>query len=281
MFHEKYANCHLHSVYSDAGFTTQQLVKIGKALGYGALVLTDHETDGGCKEFIEYAQKEGLESVSGTEFYGLVDGVNAHLTALDFDQDDPGIRAFIKERCDLMNESTRIKVEKGIEEGVIQGITWNDVTDFAAPGTWICINTVYSVLRHKRIPFDPDEVRRNAFNSPFGKAHRPAYPTAEQVIKVVRKAGGVIALAHPEPDFQRYIGKLVDWGLNGIETSHPDIKKDVVPLTEQAAATYNLYRCGGTDHSGPMSCCGSIYAYPTYDGLTREEFDTLTQRRLG
>ena len=43
----KYANFHMHSTYSDAAFTPEQLVLIGKALGYKALSLTDHETDGG------------------------------------------------------------------------------------------------------------------------------------------------------------------------------------------------------------------------------------------
>ena len=198
MFHNKYANCHLHSVYSDAGFTPNQLVKLGKALGYGALVLTDHETDGGCKEFIEYAQKEGLESVSGTEFYGLVDGFNAHLTALDFDQNDPGLRAFIKDRCDKIYETTRKRVERGIQLGIIQDITWNEISDSAAPGTWVCIDTVFNAMRSKRIPFDPTYVRQNAFKGPEAESFSFPYPMAEQVIKVVRKAGGVIALAHPE-----------------------------------------------------------------------------------
>ena len=46
----KYANLHLHSTYSDAAFTPEQLVLIGKALGYKALCLTDHETDGGAND---------------------------------------------------------------------------------------------------------------------------------------------------------------------------------------------------------------------------------------
>lgn len=43
----KYANLHLHSTYSDASLTPEQLVFIGKSLGYYALALTDHETDAG------------------------------------------------------------------------------------------------------------------------------------------------------------------------------------------------------------------------------------------
>lgn len=281
MFHNKYANCHLHSTFSDAGFTPNQLVKIGKALGYGALALTDHETDGGCREFMEYAQKEGIETVSGAEFYGVVAGHAVHLTALDFDMDDPGIRAFIGKRCDLQYEATRKTVQMGIDNGHIQGITWDDIDAFVAPGMWVCIDTLYNTLRAKRIPFESDQVRKAVFKTPEALALKVGHPSAEEVIRAVRGAGGVIALAHPDPDFQEYIGQLVDWGLNGIETSHPDVLKDVVPLTEQAADTYKLYRCGGTDHSGPMSCCGGIYAYPTFDGLTQEEFEILKERRLG
>jgi DNA polymerase III alpha subunit len=113
----KYANLHLHSTYSDAQFTPEQLVLIGKSLGYYALALTDHETDGGVKKFMAYAKKEGLRSVSGVEFYGKNFGYNFHLTALDFDMENPGIRAFIQNRCDLHMESTRKIFEEGIRIG--------------------------------------------------------------------------------------------------------------------------------------------------------------------
>lgn len=167
----KYANLHLHSTYSDAGFTPHQLVLIGKSLGYKALALTDHETDGG----------------------------------------------------------NRPKV-------------------FKAP-----------------------EVKE--FNFP--------QPDAEEVFKAVRKAGGVIALAHPNARFAEHIEKMVDMGLNGIETGHPNIAPEVLPLAIEAAEEYNLYHCGGTDHDGPMSCCGGKYAYPTFDGISEEHYFELKNRTRG
>ena len=86
----KYGNLHLHSTYSDAQFTPEQLVLIGKSLGYCALALTDHETDGGVKEFQKACEKLGMDSLFGVEFYGTHDGHCPHLVALDFDMDDPG-----------------------------------------------------------------------------------------------------------------------------------------------------------------------------------------------
>ena len=279
----KYANCHLHSTYSDAQFTPAQLVLIGKSLGYRALVLTDHETDGGVKPFMAAAMSEGIQTVSGAEFYGDEGGENLHIVALDYDMDDPGIRAFIQERCDLEAERTRKCLELGLRLGVISGITWNDVLDHVNPGTWICIDSVINTMKAKRVvdtSYDWYRMRMTCFRSPEAKAFSAPIPSAEQVIRIIRKAGGVAGLAHPYKQ-THYVEKLVSYGLNGIEISHPDLYENSAYLALQAADTFNLYHCGGTDHTGPMSGCGGKLAIPVFNGITEEEFTTLKERRLG
>jgi len=279
----KYANCHLHSTFSDAQFTPEQLVLIGKSLGYRALALTDHETDGGVKRFLAAARSEGILSVAGVEFYGDEDGTNLHLVALDYDMDDPGFRAFVKERCELELETTHKRVERGIKMGFIYGITWNDVLDHAEEGTWICIDTVINTMKAKKAVdsnYDWVYFRREGFKGPVAMSLAAPPPSAEQVIRTIRKAGGVAALAHPYQQTQ-YVEKLVSYGLNGIEVSHPDLYENTAYLALQAADTYNLYHCGGTDHTGPMSGCGGKLAIPVFNGITEEEYTCLTERRLG
>lgn len=279
----KYANLHLHSTYSDAELNPRQLVRIGKSLGYHALALTDHETDGGCKEFIYHARKEKLQAISGAEFYGTYNGVKVHLTALDFDMDDPDLRAFIDLRCRLRNECTKKCIERGLELGYIEGFNWNDVLDYSREGYWICINTVMEVMKLKKlVPYDYDwtEFRAKVFNEPEAKAFRPAPPTAEEVIKAVRKASGVVALAHPN-SWMDYVEPLVELGLNGIEVSHSSLAPHIPYLASEAAKKFNLYRCGGTDHDGAMSGNGGACARPILSGITEEEFYTLIERRLG
>ena len=279
----KYANCHLHSTFSDAQFTPEQLVLIGKSLGYRALALTDHETDGGVKRFLAAARSEGILSVAGVEFYGLEGEANLHLVALDYDMDDPDFRAFVKERCELELETTRKRVERGIKMGFIYGITWNDVLDHAEEGTWICIDTVINTMKAKKAVdshYDWVYFRKEGFKGPEAQALAAPIPSAEQVIRVIRKAGGVAALAHPYHQTQ-YVPRLVEYGLNGIEVSHPDLYENTAYLALQAADTYNLYHCGGTDHTGPMSGCGGKLAIPVFNGITEEEYTCLTERRLG
>ena len=71
MVNVKFANLHFHSTYSDAQFTPEQLVLIGKSIGYHALALTDHDTDGGVRPMMEFAKKEGIDVISGCEFTGV------------------------------------------------------------------------------------------------------------------------------------------------------------------------------------------------------------------
>lgn len=51
----KYANLHLHSMYSDGVCTPEELCALAVKKGYGAVALTDHETTRGLKRMGEAA----------------------------------------------------------------------------------------------------------------------------------------------------------------------------------------------------------------------------------
>ena len=123
-------------------------------------------------------------------------------------------------------------------------------------------------------------LRAAAFKGEEVQAFYPAYPSAEEVIGVIRRAGGSAVLAHPMRKIP-YVEKLVDLGLNGIEISHPSVDDETSSLAIEAAKVFNLYRSGGTDHTGPMSGCGGKAAIPTPQGITEEEFFIIKERRLG
>ena len=108
----------------------------------------------------------------------------------------------------------------------------------------------------------------------------PENVTTEEVIKVIREAGGVAVLAHPHHQ-AHLVGELVDMGLNGIEVCHPDLDEETSRAAAEAADAYRLYRSGGTDHTGPMSACGGDLAVPAFHGATEEEFFTIKERKLG
>ena len=275
----KYANLHLHSTYSDAGFTPEQLVRLGKSLGYRALALTDHETDGGVKEFMACAKEEGLDALAGIEFYGDLGRYGLHIVALDYDMDNPTLRAFVRERIERYNEYTKACVDYGIKIGVIDGISWDDVVRWAGKDTWLCIDSVINTYCAHHVPV-PKNLRADVFRAPETLCLYPKHPSAEEVIKVIREAGGVAVLAHPHHQ-AHLVGELVDMGLNGIEVCHPDLDEETSRAAAEAADAYRLYRSGGTDHTGPMSACGGALAVPVFHGAAEEEFFTIKERKLG
>ena len=276
----KYANLHLHSTFSDAQFTPEQLLLIGKSLGYGAMALTDHETDGGVRRLMKYAREQGgVDVISGVEFCGSYEGTEPHITALDYDMDNKEFRDFVKLRCDQREECTRKRFEIGIRNGVIQGVTWNDVLDVAEELSYICIDTVFAAFRKKNIPI-PSDIRAKCFNSPEAKTYSVPYPSPEFIIKLIRNAGGIATLAHPEKQLH-FVPQFVEWGLNGIEVCHPDLSEATEIEARKLAKEYNLYMSGGTDHTGPMSGCGGYNAIPAFNGITEEEYTILKERKLG
>lgn len=273
----KYANLHLHSIHSDGVLTPRQLVCIGKSLGYSAIAITDHETDGGLSALKESADKEGIDALAGIEFYGTYEGFLLHFAALDYDVDDPTLRALVNERVELRHESTKKRFALAVKNGYIDGITWEDVERYAPKGAWFCPGTLVRTYQILGMPV-PSNLAANVFKTPEALALGAPHPKAEQVIKAVRGAGGVIALAHPV-ERTHLVEGLVELGLNGIEVSHPKMDDDTVALALAAAEKFNLYHCGGTDHTGAMSGFGGGHARPAFQGLTEEEYFILKERR--
>ena len=275
----KYANLHLHSTYSDTQLTPEQIVLIGKSLGYRAMALTDHETDGGVKEFMTHARKEGIDVLPGIEFYGDLGKDDLHIVALDYDMDHPALRAFVKERIEEYNAYTQKCVEYGNRIGVIEGITWDDVVQWSAANTWICIDSLMNTYRAHHLAI-PENLRQAVFRAPETLAYRPKHPSAAEVIRVIRAAGGVAVLAHPHHQLH-LVEELVGLGLNGIEVCHPNLDDETSRASWEVAQAYRLYHSGGTDHTGPMSGCEGPHAIPAFHGISEEEFWTIRERRLG
>ena len=279
----KYANLHLHSVYSDSQLTPYQLVMIGKSLGYRAMALTDHWTDAGTDKFFEIAKAEAVDVIAGVEFDNSDLGASIHITALDFDRDNPKMRAMIDDQCEARTECTRKCFQRGVDLGFIEGATWDDVICFAEKGSWVCIDHVIRALRHKGVLPRVGEtvsLRKNVFSGPEIRPFSPKKPSMEQIISTIRQADGIATFAHPHKQIQ-YLPALLDMGLNGIEICHPDLDEETSRLAVEAAAAYKLYRSGGTDHTGAMSGCAGKYAIPAYHGVDADDYMIIKERRLG
>lgn len=108
----------------------------------------------------------------------MYEGFNLHLTALDFDRDNPNLRAYVKERCELNYEATKKKIALAKENGYLDGITWDDIERYNEVGSWYCVGSLVRACTTLRIPVPEDEVLRRIFKSPEAKTFSPSTPTA-------------------------------------------------------------------------------------------------------
>ena len=296
----KYANLHLHSIYSDGVYTPRELCEKARSLGYGAIALTDHDTFAGYGELAQAADELGLEHTVGVEFVAQAFGESFHIVGLGFDPENKALlrhSALLRENA--MNKA-KAKFEALASTKPFSFITWDEVVANAPEGATFCNEQIFASLA-KRGLFSQESFWDYFF---IYKAMRVTYPknsiniSAEHVISLIRNAGGVAILAHPHGQ-TCYLERLVRLGLTGVECDHPELS-DADKIAARAFAEKNsLYISGGTDHTGRLGdftdkrgdkpyaaelAGDSFYCPLSFDaknGITKEEFDRIKMRICG
>ncbi|MBE6595899.1 MAG: PHP domain-containing protein [Ruminococcaceae bacterium] len=296
----KYANMHLHSVHSDGILTPAELCRIVKELGYGAIVLSDHETANGTAETKKAAAEAGLDTMIGMELYAKGPDTDFHILAYDFDPTEKGIATAIEEMRQSMVTVTRARFEACCAEGIFRDITWQEVVARSPENAWLCNEHIFATLIAKGQNQQSDYWQwMQGFRTPRVSV-KATYPkkTSAEVIRMIKNAGGVAVLAHPHHKTP-YLSALYAEGLGGVECCHPDIDEHDEAVARQFAEAHRMYVTGGTDHTGlpgnsmergdvpgraDGSYKGDILTPVDQDvrhGATREEFEALKNRIYG
>ncbi|MBR4033497.1 MAG: PHP domain-containing protein, partial [Clostridia bacterium] len=136
---KQYANLHLHSTHSDGVYTPAELVRIAKDEGYRALALTDHDTTTGNADMRRECEAAGLDFIFGCEFSSpwRERRMNFHIVGFDFDPEYPEMKEYLAQRSFCEAEQTRILFERGLSEGLIHGIAWEEVLEYNKGVTWL------------------------------------------------------------------------------------------------------------------------------------------------
>ena len=286
-----FANCHFHSIFSDGDFTPEWLVERARSLGHRAVILTDHDTVRGCYFLQKAARRAGLLSLSGCEFTTKSPYGSPHLVGIDFNTENTRMRKLLARISPMQTERSHLMFEYGLKRGSLRGgITWQDVLDAFPDNDYLCNNQVFAVMVQRGI-YKPEEYMPEFFKKNFsGKtpleeelsaAIKDIYawgiPDLEEVISTIRHAGGVPVIAHPhkaaaKADIYREMGVM------GFETHHPDLDAEDEAFFTAYCDEHNIYKLGGTDHSGLMGC-PSHYDVPSDSGGTEEEEFWMLYRR--
>lgn len=288
-----FANCHLHSTYSDGIYTPRELVTLAKQIGHRAVVLTDHDTVRGIHQMTKEARHQGLLSILGCEYIVNGLGTGFHLLGYDFDPEHTAMRELIERTSSRHRERCHLLFERGLQNGTLRrGVTWQEVLDASPDNDFFYYTQVFALMeakgiyRHEEYPqfiqdtFSPPKDQEPLLEEEIGFFT----PDVEEVIHIILKADGIPVVAHPH-NKQAYIDDLLKMGLRGIETHHPSVQPDEKAFYDALCEEKGLYRLGGTDHASVLG--GFADLFPKKDRpvdcgyIGEEDFMKLYRRELG
>ena len=268
---------HLHTTASDGALAPAELVERARAAGIRTLSVTDHDTMAGVEEAAETASAQGLEFLPGIEITAVLDRRDVHMLAYFLDPDPAGLAAFLQAAREDRLRRAREMAAKLADLGApieIEGL----ITEANAKGRTVARPVVARALVEAgHVPGVQEAFDRwLADGGPAYVARQGASPA--EVVRLVARAGGVSALAHPGLlGKDELIPSLAKAGLGAIEVFHSEhdttAESHYTRLTEQ----HGLAVCGGSDFHGDDHHRAKSFGAV---GLPRKKFMELLQRIL-
>lgn len=272
---------HTHSATSDGTDSPGELINKALAHGLDVVALTDHDTIAGWDEALHYL-RPNLDLVLGSEISCQTeDGISVHMLGLLFDPDYQPLQDVMAQTRD--NRHGRMeKIIRRLNDNGYQ-IEMSDVLAQLSDGATLGRPHLADALIAKGFV----KTREEAFsellhnNSRFYVSHYS--PTPEEVIRLIKEAGGVAVIAHPLASLRgrtikpEVIESLVAAGLDGIEVHHRDQNLDERELLTHMARDFDLVVTGSSDYHGTGKL--NLLAESTTDPRQWEALESRARER--
>lgn len=244
----KFADLHLHSLFSDGTYTCEELIRESIRAGLSAIALVDHDTVDGIGHTLTIARMNNIEVLPGIELTAEYNGLEIHILGYLIDYKDEGLR----ERLDFLRKNRIERAYKIIEKLKAMGINLKveAVFDIAKQGTVGRLHIARAMLKEGIINSIPE-----AFGKYIGDK-APAYVchfkfTPLEAINLIKRIGGIPVLAHPYVNAcDELIPEFVNYGIMGLEVYYPEHGPTLERKYLQLAEKYNLLVTGGSDCHG-------------------------------
>jgi predicted metal-dependent phosphoesterase TrpH len=268
---------HIHSKScSDGNLTVEEIVREAKTRGIGLMSITDHDSIGCQEQGMALARQNGIRYISGVELNVTFShprcregkSISLDFLGYQFDAKNRELKDKLQQMAKYREErAAKIldKINAEFEEEEIEKLTKSDMKKIqdAADGV-LGRPHIADYLVEKGIV----RTKQEAFDKYLVKCDVPKYPLyIEEASRLVRNAGGIIVLAHPndphgtslvsltkslpeqteiiEESFLRYIDGVECWhSRNDLQTT-----KHYVEFAEK----HELIMTGGSDcHQKPI-----------------------------
>jgi predicted metal-dependent phosphoesterase TrpH len=258
-FEESFIDLHSHTNESDGTLTPEELVRLAKTNGLGALAITDHDTFAGYEKAFPFAQAVELDLVRGIELNSrlYLEGNSqpryVHVLAY-FPTNEP--KQQFQDWLDEQRRERRTRNRKLAASLQERGFDVS-LEEVEARGRSLAGRPHFA-----RILVDKGYARslEDAFARYLGE-NAPTYveresKTTAEVIAAVRAGGGIPVVAHPvrigiaRERERAVIARFKDAGLLGLEIFHSEHTPLLQAHYRQLAEELKLLPTGGSDFHG-------------------------------
>ncbi len=244
----KFADLHLHTLFSDGTFTPEELVLRAQNVGLACIALTDHDSVEGCERASVACAKVKMEFISGAELTAEHEDTEVHILGYFLDTKNKvlldRIKKFQAVRQQRIHEMCAALNKLGI---ALKAESVFALANCKSPGR----PHVARALVKEKLISNLDE----AFER-YLKKGRPAWVpktkmSALEGVELIHQAGGLAVMAHPGLNrTDDIIPDLVDAGLDGIECFHTKHSTVMSERYLEIAEKYDLLVTGGSDCHG-------------------------------
>ena len=245
---------HLHTTASDGRCSPKELVDRAAAAGVSVMAVTDHDTTQGIDDAASAARAHGLEVVAGIEITAVESARDIHILGYFINPADIQLAGFL-----IRQRTQRIARVKAVGDRLTLLGMPIDITPLIAQAREDGGRSVgRPQIARAMVAAGYVADTREAFDRWLATG-RPAFvPRAgappEEVIRMLRGAGGLASLAHPgQTAVDSRILAYADAGLDALEVYHPDHDKTSTERYRALAARLKLLATGGSDFHGDPS----------------------------
>jgi predicted metal-dependent phosphoesterase TrpH len=268
---------HIHSkTCSDGNLSVEEIIEEAKARNIELMSITDHDAIGCQNQARTLAQKNGIHYVHGVELnitfshpkFRNGKPVSLDLLGYQFDTNNKALTSKLQQIAEYREERAAKILEKLNTEFKKEGLnklTKNDLTEIqnSADGVLGRPHIADYLVRKKVV-----QNRQEAFDKYLVKCNVPKYPLyLEEASSLLRNAGGIAVLAHPNDPHGTSLAKLTKslqeqtdiiedsmlTYLDGVECWHSRNTAETTDHYVNFAKKHGLTMTGGSDcHQKPI-----------------------------
>ncbi|EFM22235.1 PHP domain-containing protein [Selenomonas sp. oral taxon 149] len=267
------SDLHIHTTFSDGRNTPEEIMEAAKAAGLRYISITDHDSVEGVTELYEsgHISSGSLRVIPGVGFSTGDGGHDVHILGYNIDIYDAGLQ----EKLEEISEARWTRFTKIVE--LLRGLGYEIGETEVLTDEGMCKAIGRSHVARVLVKKGYFDSVRTCFDQLL-KRGQPAYVphfrvSAEELISLIRGAGGIPVLANPKSvGDETIIMTLVGQGLQGVEAFYPTYDRQDTQHYLDVAQKYGLLVSGGSDYRGfPGRGTGKIGQF-TIEDVYAENF---------